>query len=204
MLWLVKNIHITIDVNGLDQHLLDHGDATQSELLQALLVEETFWKEKARIKWHSCGDRNTAFFHKMSRIRQATKAMYLIKNGDNILVEQEDITNHFLNYFTDLYASPNTTTSNNLIYSYQSWDSRLSEGFSSGRERLTWEGEILGYTEGFSPERGLSRLSEGVSPERELARLGEKYSTRRVKSWAIQKDSRLSESWLTWARKVTF
>ncbi|KAF1891890.1 hypothetical protein Lal_00016920 [Lupinus albus] len=43
---------------------------------------------------------------------------------------------------------------------YQKWDSRLSEGFSPGRERLTWEGEILGYTEGFSPERGLARLSE--------------------------------------------
>ncbi|KAF1864528.1 hypothetical protein Lal_00021953 [Lupinus albus] len=35
---------------------------------------------------------------------------------------------------------------------YQSWDSRLSERFSPGRERPTWEGEILGYTEGFSPE----------------------------------------------------
>ncbi|KAF1892515.1 hypothetical protein Lal_00010981 [Lupinus albus] len=33
-------------------------------------------------------------------------------------------------------------------------------GFSPGRERLTWEGEILGYTGGFSPERGLVRLSE--------------------------------------------
>ncbi|KAF1881772.1 hypothetical protein Lal_00014521 [Lupinus albus] len=41
-----------------------------------------------------------------------------------------------------------------------SWDSRLSEGFSPGRERLTWEGEILGYTGRFSPERELTRLGE--------------------------------------------
>ncbi|KAF1881835.1 hypothetical protein Lal_00015300 [Lupinus albus] len=47
-----------------------------------------------------------------------------------------------------------------LPYYYQPWDSRLSEGFSPGRELLTWEGEILGYTEGFSLERGLARLSE--------------------------------------------
>ncbi|KAF1879555.1 hypothetical protein Lal_00006022 [Lupinus albus] len=39
-------------------------------------------------------------------------------------------------------------------------DSRLSERFSPERERLTYEGEILGYTEGFSPERKLSRLGE--------------------------------------------
>ncbi|KAF1869626.1 hypothetical protein Lal_00017201 [Lupinus albus] len=35
---------------------------------------------------------------------------------------------------------------------YQSSDPRLSERFSLERERFTWEGEILGYTGGFSPE----------------------------------------------------
>ncbi|KAF1898724.1 hypothetical protein Lal_00028235 [Lupinus albus] len=39
-------------------------------------------------------------------------------------------------------------------------NSRLSERFSPGRGRLTWKAEILGYTGGFSPERGLSRLGE--------------------------------------------
>ncbi|KAF1860326.1 hypothetical protein Lal_00037665 [Lupinus albus] len=53
-------------------------------------------------------------------------------------------------------------------------------GFSPVRERLTWEGEILGYTGGFSPERGLARLRE-------------EGSNGRVKSWAILEDSRLSE-----------
>ncbi|KAF1884519.1 hypothetical protein Lal_00028397 [Lupinus albus] len=37
-----------------------------------------------------------------------------------------------------------------------SWARELSPG----RERLTWEGEILSYTEGFSLEREWSRLSE--------------------------------------------
>ncbi|KAF1891351.1 hypothetical protein Lal_00016983 [Lupinus albus] len=41
-----------------------------------------------------------------------------------------------------------------------SWKSRLSERFSPERERITWEGEILGYTERFSPERELPRLGE--------------------------------------------
>ncbi|KAF1863072.1 hypothetical protein Lal_00018919 [Lupinus albus] len=43
---------------------------------------------------------------------------------------------------------------------YQSWGPRLSERFSLGRERFTWEGEILGYIGEFSPERELSRLGE--------------------------------------------
>ncbi|KAF1895999.1 hypothetical protein Lal_00046755 [Lupinus albus] len=42
----------------------------------------------------------------------------------------------------------------------------------------------------------VDRPRSTVSPERELARLGEEGSTGRVKSWAIRKDSPLSESWL--------
>ncbi|KAF1877227.1 hypothetical protein Lal_00011998 [Lupinus albus] len=92
---------------------------------------------------------------------------------------------------------------------YQSWDSRLSEGLSPGRERLTWEGEILGYTEGFSLEREWSRLSESwLAWARNMtfwtcrgckilkSRLSEKGSPGRVKSWAIPEDSRPSESCL--------
>ncbi|KAF1860420.1 hypothetical protein Lal_00037762 [Lupinus albus] len=48
----------------------------------------------------------------------------------------------------------------NITILYQSWNPRLSERFSPGREKLTWEGEILGYTRGFSLERELSRLGE--------------------------------------------
>ncbi|KAF1878115.1 hypothetical protein Lal_00015101 [Lupinus albus] len=42
----------------------------------------------------------------------------------------------------------------------------MSEGFSLGRERFTWEGEILGYVDGFSPERELARLSENLVTRR--------------------------------------
>ncbi|KAF1890832.1 hypothetical protein Lal_00037402 [Lupinus albus] len=47
-----------------------------------------------------------------------------------------------------------------LMIVYQSRKPRLIERFSPERERITWEGEILDYTGGFSPERELSRLGE--------------------------------------------
>ncbi|KAF1888284.1 hypothetical protein Lal_00046695 [Lupinus albus] len=46
------------------------------------------------------------------------------------------------------------------VYATGSWKPRLSERFSPERERITWEGEIVGYTGGFSLERELSRLGE--------------------------------------------
>ncbi|KAF1881842.1 hypothetical protein Lal_00042555 [Lupinus albus] len=46
------------------------------------------------------------------------------------------------------------------MHDEHSWKPRLSERFSPEQERITWEGEILGYIGGFSPERELSRLGE--------------------------------------------
>ncbi|KAF1864668.1 hypothetical protein Lal_00031986 [Lupinus albus] len=62
-------------------------------------------------------------------------------------------------YFRCGREDPISTTPD-IFNSYQSWDPRLSERFSLGRERFTWEGEILGYNGEFSPERELSRLGE--------------------------------------------
>ncbi|KAF1884148.1 hypothetical protein Lal_00035212 [Lupinus albus] len=44
---------------------------------------------------------------------------------------------------------------------YIAWeDNDTTRVGSLERERLNWKGEILGYTGGFSPERGLARLGE--------------------------------------------
>jgi N-acetyl-beta-hexosaminidase len=38
-------------------------------LEKALDVEEMFWQEKARVNWHCHGDRNAAFFHRVTKIK---------------------------------------------------------------------------------------------------------------------------------------
>ncbi|XP_019451698.1 PREDICTED: uncharacterized protein LOC109353792 [Lupinus angustifolius] len=88
----------------------------QKDLLDALMTEEIFWKEKARVKWFTQGDRNTSFFHKVTKIRHATKSISRLLTNDNILSNQEDIDNHIIGYYKDLFASPNDTHTNNLIH----------------------------------------------------------------------------------------
>ncbi|KAF1892225.1 hypothetical protein Lal_00036586 [Lupinus albus] len=131
----VAAIQDVINYFGSDEDLLHQEFLAQSELLQALVVEEVLWKGKARINWQTEGDRNTSFFHKITKIRQASKALSSLRDGDTILVNQDQIAQH-------------------------SWKPRLIERFSPERERITWEGEILDYTRGFSPERELSRLGQ--------------------------------------------
>ncbi|XP_019460143.1 PREDICTED: uncharacterized protein LOC109359903 [Lupinus angustifolius] len=63
------------------------------------------------------GDRNTSFFHRVAKVRQHTKALTMLKEGDNILTIHDDISTHVLAYFTALYASSNTIVPNGLISS---------------------------------------------------------------------------------------
>ncbi|XP_019435946.1 PREDICTED: uncharacterized protein LOC109342412 [Lupinus angustifolius] len=111
----VDAIQDSINDHGPDSNLLEQENLAQSELLLALEVEEAFWKEKAKINWHSMGDRNTSFFHRITKIRQGTKSLSMLKNGDSILTSKDDIENHVLDYYTNLFASHNSTVPNSLI-----------------------------------------------------------------------------------------
>ncbi|XP_019431193.1 PREDICTED: uncharacterized protein LOC109338415 [Lupinus angustifolius] len=107
----VEQIQNCIRDSDPSNHLYHQEDLAQSELLKALQIEEIFWKEKARINWHNFGDRNTAYFHKIAKIKLVTKAMSLIKSGDVLLTEQDAIASHALDYYTNLFATPNFVTS---------------------------------------------------------------------------------------------
>ncbi|XP_019435469.1 PREDICTED: uncharacterized protein LOC109341956 [Lupinus angustifolius] len=109
--------------------LLEQEERAPSELIQALLVEEEFWREKSRallveeefwreksrVNWHTLGDRNTSFFHKVAKMRKVTNSIAMMQSGDLILDTQDDIASHVLNYYTELFDTPNTTTRNGLI-----------------------------------------------------------------------------------------
>ncbi|KAF1892478.1 hypothetical protein Lal_00010944 [Lupinus albus] len=69
------------------------------------------------MNWQIEGDMNTSFFHKITKIRQASKALFTLRDGEHILVNQEQIAQHTLAYFTDLYVSPNDVRPNQLIQS---------------------------------------------------------------------------------------
>ncbi|KAF1883955.1 hypothetical protein Lal_00012915 [Lupinus albus] len=132
----VAAIQDAISSSGSDDDLLNQEHLAQGELLQALVVEEEFWRGKARINWQMDGDRNTSFFHKITKIRQASKALSSLRDGDTILVNQEQIAQHTLAYFTDLYASPNDARPNHLIQSV------IPALFSISRnqDKLIWQG----------------------------------------------------------------
>lgn len=89
--------------------------AAQTNLQHALSFQEKFWKDKARINWLLHGDRNTSYFHKVAKIRAATKLISVLKHEDSIMIEATNIEQHVLQLYSNMYASNNVCSPNNLI-----------------------------------------------------------------------------------------
>lgn len=111
----LKAVQDEIASAGCFDELLVQEESAQLEFNKALQVQELFWKEKARVDWHTNGDKNTAFFHKLGKIIYASRRISLLKDGDSVLDSQEDIESHVLSYYENLFASPDSYVDNGLI-----------------------------------------------------------------------------------------
>lgn len=75
-------------------------------LEQTLAYEEAFWKENSKIKWDVEGDRNTSYFHKLAKVKKATKGISSLRVRDTFfLTNQMDISNHVVVHFNNLFNS---------------------------------------------------------------------------------------------------
>ncbi|PWA77793.1 RNA-directed DNA polymerase, eukaryota, Reverse transcriptase zinc-binding domain protein [Artemisia annua] len=68
----------------------------------ALLVEEQFLKQKAKVEWLRVGDSNSAYFHKVVKSRKARSRIDVITNYDGVRFEGEDVPNAFVSYYVNL------------------------------------------------------------------------------------------------------
>lgn len=110
----LNGVQQQISVFGYSDELNEQEILAQNKLDQTLSYQEEFWRSKARVNRFTHGDRNTSFFHKMTKIMYASKQMSILKTGDNILESQDDIEQHVLNYYTNLYCSENACTNSDF------------------------------------------------------------------------------------------
>jgi hypothetical protein len=94
-----------IQSDGPSSNLLNLEKNSQCDLNKALERQEQLWKEKARTNWHLNGDRNTVYFHRLSKIKNKTKLISSLRDGDNIITEPQYISNHIVNYYKNLFCT---------------------------------------------------------------------------------------------------
>jgi len=101
----LADIQQQIDTNGHSDDLMNAEKLAQLKLDDALNKQEVFWKEKARMRWHVDGDRNTRYFHRVTKIKNKTKIISSLRNDEEIITDPQRISNHIVNYYEKKFAS---------------------------------------------------------------------------------------------------
>ncbi|GAV60987.1 hypothetical protein CFOL_v3_04515, partial [Cephalotus follicularis] len=92
------------------------------EVGQAARMEEAFFKQKSRIHWLKEGDSNTAYFHRMVKVRQSKNHIVRIRDEAGNWVEWEnDISQVAVNYFSKIIGSLDQETCIYNLNGYAKW-----------------------------------------------------------------------------------
>jgi hypothetical protein len=111
----VNDIQNKINVNGYSDDYATVERNAQKALDTALNQQEQFWKDKSRVQWLIEGDRNTSYFHRLTKIRHATNKISRLQRDGNFLESNEEIEQHALSYFQDLFASDNMCSPTDIV-----------------------------------------------------------------------------------------
>ena len=76
------------------------------ELREAYKAEEEFWRQRSRILWLSLGDKNTGYFHSITKGRKAINNITVMEDTAGVVhYKEEEIASTIVKYFTDLFTS---------------------------------------------------------------------------------------------------
>lgn len=112
-----KFVNPNIQVNELLVDLEKLHHSSQPDVLQQIncltskitklwTQDEMYWHQRSRINWLKLGDQNTNFFHHSTLQRRQFNKILRIQDTNGAWLETDkDISNHFSEYFSDLYTS---------------------------------------------------------------------------------------------------
>ncbi|XP_071928179.1 uncharacterized protein [Coffea arabica] len=111
----VLDAEISHDNHSLDELLVNLQEA-RARLRNALVVEEEFWRQKARVKWLCDGDRNTKFFQAVVTERRRKSVIHRIRKSDGVWIDDESsICTEAVDFFRALFTEEGGMTSSDML-----------------------------------------------------------------------------------------
>ncbi|KAL6579793.1 hypothetical protein OROMI_007817 [Orobanche minor] len=87
-----------------------HLKKSNAELTLVLAMEESFWKQKAHVKWIMEGERNTKIFHDLVKKKRHNNQIHNIHVNGNIISNPTDIQESAVEYFSGLFDNESTNS----------------------------------------------------------------------------------------------
>ncbi|GAU46322.1 hypothetical protein TSUD_401930 [Trifolium subterraneum] len=110
----LQHIQDQIQHNGHTDALLAAEKLASKAYEEALNKQEIFWQEKEKLNWHLEGDKNTKYFHRLAKIKTSSKAITTLQDGDHVLSNENQISDHIVNYYQNLFCA-NTVLQDSML-----------------------------------------------------------------------------------------
>ena len=114
----------------------------REELNQAYIDEEIYWKQKSRINWLRSGDRNTGYFHAVTKGKRIKNTVSVIQDDQGVIHRShKEISAVAINYFDGLYASQGV---NPAMYEkvFHDFQKRVTPTMNNDLTRMVTEEEV--------------------------------------------------------------
>ena len=114
----------------------------REELNQAYLEEEEYWKQKSRINWLRSGDRNTRYFHAVTKGRRIKNTINSLQDEHGVIYRgHTEISRVAIKYFQDLYTSEGTDP-DKYASVFQNFQQKVTPEMNQDLTRMVTEEEV--------------------------------------------------------------
>ncbi|XP_027184167.1 uncharacterized protein LOC113782475 [Coffea eugenioides] len=88
----------------------------RARLTCALVIEEGFWRQKARVKWLLDGDRSSKYFHSLVTEKRRRAVIHRVRKTNGKWIEGEpQIGDTAVRFFQELFTAEGSSTSNAIL-----------------------------------------------------------------------------------------
>ncbi|KAK2658629.1 hypothetical protein Ddye_005162 [Dipteronia dyeriana] len=100
----LTDIQESIQTVGASQNLLDQEIIAKQDYMHAFHIQDSFWREKCRLKWLVDGDRCSKFFHTYAKVCATKSSINSLLINDVMVDDQDALSTYIVNYFEQLYS----------------------------------------------------------------------------------------------------
>ncbi|GKB02469.1 hypothetical protein Tco_0830558 [Tanacetum coccineum] len=109
----LDKVQSDLDLDPFNNILLEEEAAYVLAFNEALIMEERFLKQKAKIEWLRVGNSNSAYFHKAVKGRVSRSRIDVVSDSNGVLYEADQVPMSFVNHYAAFLRQQGVTSNLN-------------------------------------------------------------------------------------------